>query len=223
MSIYEDVAALQQEMTAAQAAITALQTATAVTALAEGTDLNLLAVGRYYVPNTIVSASLLNKPAGANTATAFIEVIEGGGNGQKMMYYRPCAKEGGSYFQRSYYLESWGDWHDINEFDSGWLDMELSGNVNAFNDEQKPRYRRIGKTVFIVGAVKNITANETVIATLPNNYRPSKRVIFAMPSTATKFSRISINTNGTITYEQNNEGVPTAGNWHSVACCFVTA
>ena len=225
-SVYDDVAALTERMTAAETAITALQTAVAAmqtTALTEGADLDALTVGRYYIPNTTIAAGLINKPAAANTATAFIEVVEGGNAGQLMQYYRPCAKEGASYFQRSYYGGSWGAWNEINNFDSGWLDLPLAGDVIAFNDEQKPRYRRIGKEVFISGVVKNISAFNTVISTLPANYRPSKKIIIAVPSTATKFSRISIQTSGVITYEQSSDDIVGAGNWHSLACSFNVA
>ena len=223
MSIYDDVAALQTQMTAAETAITALQSSIApmvVQTLAAGADLDALGVGKYILPDATVAASILNKPPTANTATTYIEVVEGGGAGQLMMYYHPCAKEGASYFQRSYYGGSWGDWNDINVFDSGWLDMTLSGSVIAFNEEQKPRYRRIGKEVFISGVVKNIEAVNTVIATLPANYRPSKKIIIAVPSTGTKFSRVSIQTNGVITFEQSSDNAIAASNWVSIACNF---
>lgn len=210
-------------MAEVQTAITNMQPIVAgmqITALTEGTDLYTLGVGRYYIPSTAIAASLLNKPPTANAATAFIEVVESGNSGQKMMYYKPCAKEGASYFQCAYYESSWGTWHDVNNFDSGWLDLTLLNSVIAFNDEQKPRYRRIGKEVFISGVVKNISANETLIATLPANYRPSKKIIVAVPSTATKFSRISIHTNGNIYYEQSSDNIIAVGNWTSIACNF---
>lgn len=218
-TIYEQVEALQT-------AVEALQTQVAgmgAKALESGADLNALGVGKYYIPNTVTAASLLNKPANANTATGYVEVVEGGNSGQLMQYYRPCAKEGASYWQRSYYESSWGAWHEINVFDSGWLDLTLSGNVIAFNEEQKPRYRRIGKEVFISGVVKNISANETLIATLPVNYRPSKKVIVAEPSTGTKFSRVSINTNGAMYFEQSSDNIIAAGNWVSIACNYNVA
>lgn len=218
-TIYERVEALEQLIPTLQTQLLEMS----AQALESGADLNTLGVGNYYIPNTVVSTSLLNKPANANTATAYIEVVEGGGSGQLMQYYRPCAKEGASYWQRSYYEGAWGDWNEINVFDSGWLDLTLSGNVIAFNDEQKPRYRRIGKEVFISGVVKNITANETLIATIPVNYRPSKKVIFAVPSTGTKFSRISIHTNGAMYFEQSSDNAIAAGNWVSVSCNYNVA
>jgi hypothetical protein len=208
-NIYEDVEALQL-------AVAALQTKE----IAENTDLNTLTVGRYIIPDTATSTTLLNKPSNANSATGYIDVVAGGNSGQLMQYYRPCAKEGASYWQRAYYSGSWGDWHEINVFDSGWIDLTLTGDVIAFNEEQKPRYRRIGKEVFITGVVKNISEFNTVIATIPVNYRPSKKIIIAVPSTATKFSRISIQTTGVITYEQSSDNIVGTGNWHSIACSY---
>lgn len=215
MSIYDDVAALQTEV----ANLKTQMENVAVKVLEANTDLNALTVGSYVIPSTVVSTTLLNKPS-TITATAFISVVAGGNAGQLMMFYFPCAKEEASYYQRSYYEQSWGAWNEINAFDSGWLDLTLQNNVLAFNDELKPKYRRLGKTILLRGVVKNVTAFETVIATLPINYRPAKRVIFATPSTGTKFSRISVNPDGRVIYEQNNEDAVTSGNWHSVTCTF---
>lgn len=77
--------------------------------------------------------------------------------------------------------------------------------------------------VFLSGVVKNISAFETTIATLPVNYRPSKKVIIAEPSTGVKFSRISIQTTGVINFEQTSDNAVAASNWHSIACCFNVA
>ena len=223
-NIYDDVELLQSEvetlktqMTTVESQIAALQ----IQSLAANTDLNTLGVGRYIVPNTVAAASLVNKPDTAGTA--FINVVSAGSSGQLVQYYFPCVKEDASYYQRCYHSESWGDWNEINLFDSGWLDLTLSGNVIAFNDEQKPRYRRIGKEVFITGVVKNISANETLIGTLPVNYRPSKKIIVAVPSTGTKFSRISVHTNGNIYFEQSSDNAIAVSNWVSVACNFNVA
>ena len=216
-TIYDDVEDLIARVTALENNVTILQNYTGTpTVLTENTDLHNLPVGNYIIPSATVCATLLNRPT-TNTSTAFIKVVEGGGAGQKMMYYIPCAKEGASYWQKAYYLESWGDWHDVDVFDSGWIDMALTGDVIAYNEEQKPRYRRIGKEVFITGVVKNITASNTVIATLPANYRPSKKIIYAAPSTGERFDRISILTNGVITFEQNDESTAAATYWHSIA------
>lgn len=229
--IYEDVALLQSQvaelqsqMSTAHSDIASIrlvleQLSSGAVELVADTDLNTLGVGSYIIPSTTVSATVSNKPT-SNTATAHIIVLKGGSAGQLIMYYIPCSKDGASYYQRAYYESSWGTWKDINVFDSGWIDLPLANGVIAFNEEQKPRYRRIGKEVFVSGVVKNISVFNTVIATLPVNYRPSKKVIFAIPSTATKFSRISIQTDGVITYEQSNDDIVGSGNWHSIACNY---
>lgn len=221
-TIYEDVAELQSQVAELQSITAEMQNNLATFStqmIAENTDLNSLSVGKYIIPSAAICGTLLNKPVTSN-ATGFINVVSGGSAGQLMMYYFPCSKEGASYYQRAYYESSWGNWHDIDVFDSGWIDLTLSSSVIAFNDEQKPRYRRVGNEVFITGVVKNISSNETTIATLPTNYRPSKKLIISVPSTGTNFSRISILTTGAINYEQIISGTPTASQWHSVACSF---
>ena len=217
-NIYDDVELLQQEVETLKTQMSALSRV----ALAEGTDILALDVGHYTIPTTSICATLVNRPT-TNTSTADIDVVPGGADGQKMIYYRPCAKEGASYWQAAYYADSWGPWHEINVFDSGWFDLPLSANAIAFNEEQKPRYRRIGKEVFLTGVIKGVSANETLVATLPVNYRPSKKIIIAIPSTGTKFSRISVHTNGNIYYEQSNDNTANATHWHSIACSFVVA
>jgi hypothetical protein len=224
MELQQKVALLENQMLIAQNDIAGLNNAlltlnTNAVELTADTNLDTLGVGEYIIPSTTISATLVNKPI-ASTATAHVIVLAGGSAGQLIMYYIPCSKDGASYYQRAFYEGSWGAWKDVNVYDSGWLDLPLSSGVIAFNEEQKPRYRRIGKEVFISGVVKNISVFNTVIATLPVNYRPSKKVIFAVPSTATKFSRISIQTNGVMTYEQSNDDIVGANNWHSVACNY---
>lgn len=221
MSIYDEVATLQQEMTAAQAAITALQTATTVIAITEGTDLFTLGVGRYYIPTSEICATLLNKPV-TNNWTAYVDVIEGGAAGQKIITYRPCSKEFATYYQNAYYSGSYGDWKEVNLYYSDWVELTLNSGLTAYNDEQKPRYKKVGKTVFISGVLKGLTANDTAIATLPSGFRPSKRVILPIASVGQMISKITITTDGVITYNRSTIEPLEAVNWHSIACCFVT-
>ena len=221
-TIYEMVDALTERVGSLETQMTTVNTQIAgmgATVLAENTDLNTLGVGKYIIPSAAVCATLLNRPD-SSTATGFITVIEGGTAGQLIMYYNVCAKAGASYYERCFYEGSWGSWQDIDVYDSGWVDIELTGDVIAFNDEQKPRCRRVGKQVFLTGVVKNISAFDTVIATLPTIYRPSKKVIVAVPSTGVKYSRVSIQTNGVVTYEQSNDNTVAASNWHSIACSY---
>lgn len=221
MSVYDDVAVLQEQMTAAQAAITALQAATAVTAIAEGTDLFALGVGKYYIPNSTICATLLNKPVTSNW-TAYVDVIEGGADGQKIITYRPCSKDFATYYQNAYYSGSYGEWKEVNLYYSDWADLTLNSGLTAYSEEQKPRYMKVGKTVFIAGVLKGLTANDTAIATLPSGYRPSKRLILPVASVGQMISKISITTDGVITYNRSTIEPISAVNWHSIACSFVT-
>lgn len=57
--------------------------------------------------------------------------------------------------------------------DSGWINFTLQNNAQAYSDGLKPGYRKYNNQVFLRGCIKNVTANGTVIATLPEGYRPA--------------------------------------------------
>lgn len=104
--------------------------------------------------------------------------------------------------------------------DSGWIDLPLSDGITAYNDEQKPRYRKIGNIVYLSGVFKGVTANNTVVGTLPEGFRPNKKIMFTVPSVAQCMSRISITSTGVITHERATNEPLAAANWHSIACNF---
>lgn len=224
MSVYDDVATLQQEMTAAQTAITALQAQTAALQrqpVAEGADILALDYGLYYIPSAAVCATLLNKPV-TNTWTGEIDVIKGGDDGQKKIIYRHCSKTVTTYYQIAYYSGAWGEWQEVALSFSGWQDLTLNDGITAYNDAQKPRYCKDGRTVYISGVLKGLTANDTAIATLPSGYRPAKRVIVPIASVGQCMSKMTIDTDGVITYNRSTIEPITAVNWHSIACSFTT-
>lgn len=109
-----------------------------------------------------------------------------------------------------------------NLTDSGWIDLPLSEGITAYNDEQKPRYRKIGNVVFLSGVFKGVAANNTPVGTLPVGFRPNKKIMFTVPSVAQCMSRISITADGVITHERATYEPLTAANWHSIACNFTT-
>lgn len=104
--------------------------------------------------------------------------------------------------------------------DSGWIALPLANGITQYNEEQKPRYRRIGKEVFLSGVFKGVTANNTVVGTLPEGFRPSKKIMFSTPSVSQCMSRISINSSGAIVHERATVEPLTETNWHSIACIF---
>lgn len=104
--------------------------------------------------------------------------------------------------------------------DTGWYTLELLNDVQAYNEAQKPMYRRIGKTVFLAGVFKNVTADNLQIAILPVGFRPSKKVILPFASMGQRINRMEILTDGTIQYSRSTIEPTVATNWHSIAGCF---
>lgn len=106
--------------------------------------------------------------------------------------------------------------------DSGWIDLQLNTGVEPHSEEQKPRYRKVGNTVFLSGVFKNIEGDNIPIATLPEDYRPSKKVILPFASMGQKINRMEILTNGIIQYSRSTIEPTVVTNWHSIACSFLT-
>lgn len=186
-NIYDDVEQLKAD-------VAAFKTKT----LIENTDLNTLTVGNYIIPNETVCATLLNKPCIMNS-TGYVTVIEGGSDGQLIMIYRTCSKAYPSYWQRSYYGNTWGEWLYIPVMDSGWIDLPLAAGITAHNASTFPcRYRKVGNKVYVQGAVVGITAANTVVATLPEDYRPSKSFYHVTAANGGYYDRFNIRSNGEI-------------------------
>lgn len=106
--------------------------------------------------------------------------------------------------------------------DTGWLEIPLATGITAYSDEQAPRYRKIGKDVFLSGVLRGVTAKDQTVATLPVGFRPSKKVMFAVCSVGQMFTKMTVNTNGTIILNRSSIEPVEAINWHSIACNFST-
>ena len=211
-TIYEDVAALQEQMGVVQSEMSNVK----VQILEANTDLYALGVGVYLIPNTAVCGTLLHKPTSSN-ATAIIKVTQGGANGQLIMNYVPCANSP-TYYHMEFYSNEWHEWHTVDLFDSGWKDLTLLNNVQAYSGDQAPQYRKIGKRVTVRGVLKNITSFPTTIAQLPEGFRPSRRILYFMVSNGATIARLEIETNGimNVTYHSaNNAGSVSEGTHYS--------
>lgn len=93
------------------------------------------------------------------------------------------------------------------ENDSGWLDLNLTGNFYLFNNDNPVQYRKVGKTVQVKGMIVcngTLTAgSEWNIATLPNGFRPSKNSSFICElSNNENLWTCTIKTNGDITFNR---------------------
>lgn len=106
--------------------------------------------------------------------------------------------------------------------DSGWHTLTLINGAEAYNEAQKPMYRKIGKTVFLAGVFKGIEGSNIQIAKLPEGFRPSKKVILPFASIGTKINRMEILEDGIIQYSRSTTEPTVAANWHSIACSFST-
>lgn len=193
--------------------------------LVEGQDLDSLGVGSYIIPTVAIANSLLNKPA-ALSYTGYIKVIPGGAHGQRIMYYIICDKGSATYYERTFYSNAWGEWRKITLVDSGWINLTLENDVQPYSEGQPPQYRKINNTVFIRGAVTNINANATTIATLPSGFRPLAMSYPYVQNTTIRtgnfamFSRMIVGTNGQIRLEAITDGASFGEKWFPINCSF---
>ncbi len=82
--------------------------------LQSGQDFNdILEPGYYAIPNTAVSATILNKPWAAAATGGLYVLVEGDGMGKLQIAHR-LAKDDGEIYERSYYQSSWGNWYRVH-------------------------------------------------------------------------------------------------------------
>lgn len=92
-------------------------------------------------------------------------------------------------------------------FDSGWIAVSAFTNswTNYGFGLPDAAYRKIGRTVYLRGHIKDGSALETAAFTLPTGFRPSANEGIAV-SSANAFGRISVNTDGTVVPAVGNTG-----------------
>lgn len=76
---------------------------------------------------------------------------------------------------------------EISE-DTDWVTLALENNAEAYLPSYAPAFRRIGKQVYLRGAIKNFSAQNTTIATLPVGCRPGTRHIYTTCSVQGNFA-----------------------------------
>lgn len=230
-NIYDDVTELQGQVAVLQSTVALLNTrlvnveALDGQMLIEGTNLNDLECGRYIIPTVAVAQSLLNAPTGIGNYTGMIEVYCGGGNGQKIQKYTICRKDEKLYYERCYYSNAWGAWKVFDATDTGWQNIPLTSGIVSYADTQIPQCRKIGSTVFIRGAVKNVLASG-VLATLPAGFRPTATISFVQNTSLrtgdfAMFARYTVNAAGQIKLEAISDGAEySETKWFPVSTCF---
>lgn len=220
-NIYDDVAELQQQVATLQTLIAALE----VKPLESGVDLNTLSVGRYYIPNVTVSATILNKPITA-TQNAYIDVRYGAtGELQQWFYINSKATtRNNKVYYRYYYENEWCEWQTgyLRPDDTGWLELPLASGIGQHDASNFPcRYRKIGNIVYVQGCVNGFADVEKVVATLPEGFRPSKSFYFQNATNGGKTDTFNARTNGNI--ERVSTTLPTlaTSNYHFINFSFL--
>lgn len=243
-TIYEDVETLKQQMTAVQASVSSIQSSVssiqsdvsdaqsgindltaevqsmAPVPLENGNDLDDLTEGIYYIPSTIVSASILNKPTESN-ATAVIQVLCGGDLALLQRYF-PADKAKSIFWERTYYGGTWGTWHTVDHTDSGWIDLPLASGIYAHNASAFPcKYRKIGNKVYVRGCVKGFTDAEKVVAILPEGFRPVSSYYMQKATDGGKTDTFNVRANGEIRRMSSTQTAQAVDNYHFIDTEFL--
>lgn len=105
---------------------------------------------------------------------------------------------------------TWNAWQPVR-YDSGWKDLNLASGVELYGEQSKPQYRKIGNVVYLRGAVKNILAGQTTIATLPEGFRPTRTVPFVqntsmLTGSVATTARWKVGADGNIVVESVSSG-----------------
>lgn len=91
---------------------------------------------------------------------------------------------------------------DVNglHYDSGWIDVTLRAGFSA--SSEAPRYRRIGRQVFLRGRVAGTFAagNTYILGDIPAGFRPNPLILFPLAGSnaATSGGRLWVDTSGQI-------------------------
>ena len=120
----------------------------------------LLYPGHYIIPSTAVSRTILNKPLwfANETSTAYITVVRGGDEQQRIQRCYVCNKISQFTFQRTYYSTAgWGDWMVVGG-STDWRNLTISTGFAVYGTGWDPKYRVNGSMVNVRGAVKPTTA-----------------------------------------------------------------
>lgn len=95
--------------------------------------------------------------------------------------------------------------------DSGWITATLTSNFTYYGSDTVPKYRKVGKMVEVIGAVKSKSAiagstTQYTIFTLPQGYRPSTPIVGICQGSGTNIWTLRIDTNGVVSFERYRSG-----------------
>ena len=110
----------------------------------------------------------------------------------------------------------------VNNFvyDTGWQNLTIVKG-QAYSDEQIPQIRRIGKTVYMRGALKGYTSSGVNIVQIPTELIPSQAHSFVAPGSQNRVNRFTLNTTGLLMFEQTTATNMAATDWHPISTTYL--
>lgn len=139
--------------------------------------------------------------------------------------YLVAMQANGNVYANYLNLGTWTGWKELTTYDSGWIELSLNSGITAYSDLWIPKYRKIGNQVFLKGAVKGITANDTYIAVLPQGFRPLNAHPFAQVTSNiggnAYFARMQVGTAGSIVMETTSGDVPLSTDFFPLDTSFL--
>lgn len=103
--------------------------------------------------------------------------------------------------------------------DTGWVTLELEGEVTRFTDGYDIQMRRIGNVVYCRGRIGNVTSNDTLISIIPAIFRPADNYTFRFicPSNGGTNAKIAVTpVSGNMILEFTSDGQYPADRWISL-------
>ncbi len=161
----------------------------------------------------------LNIPVGSN---GWLQVMKASEIFVKQIWWRagtPNSNDFETYVRTK--STSWSAWRKYEIFeDSNWINLSLETAISVGNIKKKAQYRKIGKVVQLRGDVQGIAKGDTLIATLPENFRPSTRLDVIQPLSGVRYCRYRIEPNGQIILEWTSDSNYNAS-WYNLDITFM--
>ena len=101
-------------------------------------------------------------------------------------------------------------------FDTGWLPLPLGPGVIEYSAGSPPEYRRVGREVYLRGAVKGVAAtpSSALVGTLPAGFRPAANIVTVQTTSGAFTANWQINPAGTIYVLNSQHAGASTSSWY---------
>lgn len=110
----------------------------------------------------------------------------------------------------------------LGEVDSSFQNLQLASGISVGTIAKQAKYKKTGGIVSVVGDISGVTKGNTIVATLPTEYRPPYQIYFLGTCSGQRFCRWFILPNGNITLEWVSDGKYDSP-WYGLNFSFPTA